>query len=102
MGRRKRRVFTSEQKAEAVRLVGTSGRSIADVARSLDLTETALRRWVEQANMGSGRRPGGALTADERQELMHLRRENKVLTQERDFLKKASAFFARQIDERSK
>ena len=102
MGRRKRRVFTSEQKAEAVRLVGTSGRSIADVARSLDLTETALRRWVEQANGDLGRRAGGALTAEERQELMRLRRENKVLTQERDFLKKASAFFARQIDERSK
>ena len=100
MGRRKRRTFTAEQKAEAVRLVGSSGRSIARVAADLDLTETALRRWMQQAEIDEGRADG--LTTEEKQELQRLRRENQQLRQERDFLKKAAAFFARENGERSK
>ena len=100
MGRRKRRVFTAEQKAEAVRLVRSSGRSIGRVAADLDLTETALRRWVQQAEVDEGR--AGGLTSEEQRELQQLRRENRQLRQERDFLKKATAFFAKENGERSK
>jgi transposase len=99
---RKRRSFTAEQKREAVRLVQTSGKSIGQVARDLDLTETALRRWVQQAEIDAGRGPEGALTSEERAELQQLRRENTRLRQERDFLKKAASFFARESTEPSK
>ena len=99
---RKRRSFTAEQKREAVRLVQTSGKSIGQVARDLDLTETALRRWVQQAEIDAGRGPEGALTSEERAELQQLRRENTRLRQERDFLKKAASFFARESSEPSK
>ena len=102
MGRRKRRTFTAEQKAEAVRLVESGGRTIAQVARDLDLSETALRRWVDQARIDAKRSSAGALSSEERAELGRLRRENKRLTQERDFLKQAAAFFARETDRSSK
>jgi len=100
--RRKRRSFTAEQKREAVRLVQTSGQSIAQVARDLDLTETALRRWVEQAEIDARRGREEALTSEERAELQRLRRENVRLRQERDCLKKAASFFARESSEPSK
>ena len=97
MSRRARRAFTAEQKEEAVRLVQTSGRSVYQVARDLDLTETALRRWVQQAEIDAGRGETGALTTEQLGELRDLRRENKRLRMERDFLKKATAFFAKEI-----
>jgi transposase-like protein len=100
--KRNRRSFTAEQKREAVRLVQTSGQSVGQVARDLDLTETALRRWVQQAETGAGRGAEGALTSEERLELQRLRRENTRLRQERDFLKKAASFFARESSEPSK
>ena len=77
MGKRKRmrRSFTPEFKAEAVRVVRQSEKSVAMVARDLDLTETALRRWVDQAEVDAGRGQDGALTTDERAELAQLRRE---------------------------
>jgi len=100
--RRNRRSFTAEQKREAVRLVQASGRSIGQVARDLDLTETALRRGVEQAEIDAGRGTEGALTSEERAELQRLRRENTQLRQEREFLKKAASFFARESSEPSK
>ena len=96
MAKRKRRAFTSEFKAEAVRLVRDSGKSVPTVARELDLTETALRSWVRQAEADAGRGPAGALTTEERAELAHLRRENRTLRMERDILKKATAFFAKE------
>jgi transposase len=77
-----------------VELVRESGRSIGDIARDLDLTESALRAWVRQAEIDDGRREG--LTTDERTELARLRRENKVLREEREILKKAAAFFAKE------
>ena len=89
MARRARRAFTAEQKEEAVRLVQASGRSVYQVALDLDLTETALRRWVQQAEIDAGRGPEGALTTEQLAELRDLRRENKRLRMERDFLKKA-------------
>jgi len=92
---RRRRSFTPEFKAEAVRVVRTSGKSIGAVARELDLTETALRAWVKQAAIDEQRDPQGALTTDERTELVRLRRELRAVEQERDFLKKATAYFAK-------
>ena len=67
---------------------------MAEVARDLDLTESSVRRWVAQAEIDAGRREG--LTTDERAELSRLRRENRVLREERDILKRATAFFARE------
>lgn len=93
---RPRRAYTDEFKAGAVRLVVVEGRSISDVAKSLDLTRSALDGWVKQAKADSGRGPAGALTSPEKEELARLRRENKVLKMERDILKKAAAFFAKE------
>ena len=64
------------------------------MARELDLTETAVRRWLAQADSDAGRREG--VTTDEREELSRLRRENRVLREERDILRKAAAFFAKE------
>ena len=96
MAKRKRRAFTKEFKAEAVRLVRDSGKSVGAVAREMDLTETALREWVRQAEIDAGRGRPGALTTEEREELARLRREVRTLRMERDILKKATAFFARE------
>jgi len=93
---RKRRKFTAEFKADAVRLCQTGERSIGQVAKDLDLTETALREWIKRADIDGGRGPAGALTTAEREELTRLRRENKRLQMEREILKKAAAFFAKE------
>ena len=94
MTARLRRSFTPEFKAQTVELVRTSGKSVGEVCRDLDLTETAVRRWMAQVDVDAGRRDG--LTTAEREELSRLRRENRVLREERDILKKAAAFFARE------
>lgn len=96
MARRKRRTFTAEYKAEAVRLVQVGDRSVGEVAKVLDLPETALRSWTKLAAIDAGKGPPGALTTAEREELVRLRRENKRLEMEREILKKAAAFFARE------
>ncbi len=96
MAKRKRRKFTDEFKADAVKLVRAGGRSISQVARDLDLTESSLREWVRRAEIEDGQGPPGALTQAEREELVRLRRENKRLEMERDILKKATAFFAKE------
>ena len=75
MEKRKRRKFTPEFKAEAVRLCKVGDRSIGQIAKDLDLTETALREWVKQAEVDDGQGPPGALTTAERDELVRLRRE---------------------------
>lgn len=89
---RRRRSFTAQYKAEVVELCRTGGRSIAAVARDLGLTETAVRRWVAQAEIDAGHRDG--LTTAEREELSRLRKEIRVLREERDVLKRATVFFA--------
>jgi len=89
---RRRRSFTPQYKAEVVGLCRAGGQTIAAVARDLDLTETAVRRWVAQAEIDAGRR--GGLTTAEREELSRLRKENRVLREERDLLKRATVFFA--------
>ena len=97
MPQRKRRKFTPEEKADAVRLVREVG-NLAKVARDLDLTETSLRNWVKQADIDEGGGKEGELTSEELQELRRLRRENRILRMERDFAKKAAAFFAKDLD----
>jgi len=94
MTARLRRSFTPEFKAHTVELVRTSGKSVGEVCRDLDLTETAVRRWVAQTDIDAGRRDG--LTTAEREELSRLRRENRVLRKEREILRKAAAFFAKE------
>jgi transposase len=98
MTKRKRRQFTEEFKADAVKLVREGGRSVGRVAKDLDLTETALRDWVRRAEIEAGEGPPGALTQAEREELVKLRRENKRLQMEREILKKAAAFFAKESE----
>ena len=93
--KRERRSFTDEFKAGAVGLVIDERRTMARVARDLDLTESALSKWVQQAraDLSSGKT---GLTTAEREELSRLRKEVRVLKEERDILKKAAAFFAKE------
>ena len=93
--KRSRRSFSAEFKAGAVRLVLDEGKTVGAAARDLDLTESALRNWVEQARADRTQGRTGLTTA-EREELARLRKENRVLQEEREILKKATAFFARQ------
>lgn len=92
--RRARRSFTPEFKAEIVELCHRGDRSIGEVSRDFDLTETAVRDWVKQADVDAGTRPG--LTSAEREELGRLRRENRQLAGDVEILKRATAFFAKE------
>jgi transposase len=92
---RRRRSFTPEFKAEIVELCQRGERSVGQVAKDFDLTETAVREWVKQAERDGGTGDGG-LTSDERQELTELRRENRRLREDVDILKRATAFFAKE------
>jgi len=94
--RRQRRSFTDEFRAGAVRLVLVEGKSIPQVARDLDLTESALRTWVERARADQGKGKPGVLTTAEREELAALRKKVRQLEMEREILKKAAAFFAKE------
>ena len=100
MSSHKRRRFTSEQRADAVQLVRRVG-NVMHVARELGLVPSVLYRWVHQADVDRKKSPEGALTTLERQELRRLQRENATLRVERDFLKKAAAFFAKDGDRSS-
>ena len=91
---RRRRSFTQEFKREIVEACGRGDRSIGQVARDFDLTETAVREWVKQADIDAGRRDG--LTTAEREELAQLRRENRQLREDVGILKRATAFFAKE------
>jgi len=92
--RRSRRRFTSEFKEQAVRLVLDEGKSVTAVARELDLVASALGNWVKQARADRSKGRTG-LTSAEREELTRLRREVRILEEERTILKKAAAFFAK-------
>src|SRR2546426_3380507 len=98
MAKRKRRAFTEEFKAETVRLIRESGKSIGVVARDLGLTESAVRAWVRQAGIDAGQGPAGALTTEEREELGRLRRELRAGRVGRDIFKKTTAFFAQESE----
>ena len=93
---RRRRSFTPEFKAEIVELCQRGGRSVGHVAKDFDLTETAVREWVKQAERDTGTREDGGLTSTEQQELAQLRRENRRLREDVEILKRATAFFAKE------
>ena len=93
--RRARRRFTEEFRAGAVRLVLDEGKTIGAVARELDLTASSLANWVNHARADRTKGKTGLTTA-EREELARLRKENRILFEERDIIKKATAFFAKQ------
>src|SRR4029450_8569213 len=88
--RRQRRALTAKFKAEVIALVRRGERSLPAICRELDLSETAVRRWVGQAGAEGGERDG--LTTEEREELRRLRREVRVLREERNILKRATFF----------
>ena len=94
--RGKRRKFSPEYKAEVVRLCEQPGKTPNGVATELGLTPSAVMSWVKQATVDAGGGGTGALTTSEREELAALRRENKQLRQEREILKRATAFFAKE------
>ena len=94
--RRPRRSFTDEFRAGAVQLVLDGGKTIPQVARDLDLTESALRTWVDRARADAGKGKPGVLTSSEREELIRLRKQVRDLQMEREILKKAAAFFAKE------
>ena len=88
--------YPVEFKAEAVRLARSSAQSLPALAADLGVSSEALRSWLRQADADAGIGPPGMLASDEREELRRLRRENQVLRQEREILKKAAAFFAKE------
>lgn len=94
-GKRTRRSFTDDYKAGAVRLVLDEGQTVAAAAHDLGLTESSLRNWVEHARADRTKGKTGLTTA-EREELARLRKELRVVKEEREILKKAAAFFAKQ------
>lgn len=96
MPRRERRKYTPEFKSRAVKLVLEEGKSRAQVAKDLDLTRSALETWVRQARTDVGQGSPGALTTGEKEELTQLRREVRQLRMEREILKNAAAFFAKE------
>jgi transposase len=90
--------YPSEFRREAVELVRVSEKPVAQVARDLGVSSQSLHTWIKQADVDAGKREG--LTTEEREELRRLRRENRTLLQEREILKKAAAFFARESEGR--
>jgi transposase len=90
--------YPPEFRREAVQLVRTTDKPIAQVARDLGVSGQTLHTWIKQADIDAGKREG--LTTEEREELRRLRRENRTLLQEREILKKAAAFFARESEGR--
>ena len=97
MMRRTKRTFTKEFRVEAVKLVLDGGRTCSEVARAHDLAPSLLAGWVRQAKTDVGEGPKGALTSQERAELRDLRKRLRDAEMENTFLKKCSAFFARQL-----
>ena len=91
---RKRPPYAPEFRRQMIELV-RAGRDPADLAREFEPSSQAIRNWVAQADRDQGRRPDG-LTTEEHEELRRLRREVKTLREEREILKKAAAWFARE------
>ena len=93
---RRRRRFTAEFKADAVKLALESNKTPAEIARDLGVSGKSLREWIKQHEIDQGKGPAGALTTEEREELRRLRREIREIRMEREILKKAAAFFAKE------
>jgi transposase len=85
--------YSLEFRQEAVRLLRSSGRTVPQLARELGCSPSSLRNWASQLDVDEGRAAG--LSSDEREELRRLRREVRTLTEEREILRKAAAFFAK-------
>ncbi|NUQ72068.1 MAG: transposase [Polyangiaceae bacterium] len=94
--KRRRRVHTPEFKADTVKLVQEGGRSVTQVSLELGLAESLVRYWMRQPAAKAGQGSPGAVTTAEKEELLHLRREVKVLRMEREILKRAATFFAKE------
>lgn len=92
--------YTEEFRSRALDLLRTSGKSKSEVARDLGVSVETLRHWLKQAQVDAGHGRPGELTTEERLELQRLRRENRVLREEREILKKAAAFFAKENETR--
>ncbi len=88
--------YPDAYRAEAIDLVQSGDRSIPQIARDLGINEQTLRNWIKRAEIDAGHGAPGELTTDERAELVRLRRENRVLQQEKEILKKAAAYFAKE------
>lgn len=96
MSKRRKKTYTSEQRATAVKIAKESeGKSIGQVAGELGVSESALRKWMRQHEIDAGGGRPGQLTTEEQAEVRALRKELKRVTMERDFLKKAAVFFAK-------
>jgi transposase len=95
---RSRPPYPEEFRREAVELVRLNEKPLVQIAKDLGVSDMTLRNWVKQADVDAGKRQG--LTSDEREELRALRRENRTLRMEREILKKAAAFFAKETDGR--
>ncbi len=93
---KKRRSFSKDFKLEAVKLIKEGGLSVARAAKDLGVYETSLRRWIKQFEVDQGKGPAETLTTAEKEELRRLRREVRTLRMEREVLKKATAFFAKE------
>ena len=96
MTKRKKRTFTPEFKQDAVRIFQTGERGITEVSRSLGIATSVLRAWVTQHEADTGKGPVGAMTTSEREELVRLRPEVRQLREDREILKKAATFFAKE------
>jgi transposase len=94
---RTRPPYPPEFRAEAVELIRSGTKSLAELSRDLGVADQTLRNWVRQTDLDSGRRHDG-LTTNEREELRRLRSENRTLRMERDLLRKAAVFFAKDGD----
>ena len=88
--------YPREFKIEAVRLYRESGKSLKEVAEDLGVSTNSLREWTKRHDVEAGTRPG--LKHDEQEELKRLRRENKILREEREILRKAAVFFAEETN----
>ena len=86
--------YPAEFREEAVRLARSSGKRTSEIAADLGISYESLRKWIKQHEVDGGNMPG--VTSSERDELRRLRRENRILLEEREILRKAAAFFARE------
>ena len=94
--RRERRTFNDEYKQQVLELVRAGDKSVSQICRDLDLTESSVRKWIKADQTNNGIMTQNSLSETDQQELVRLRTENKRLKMERDILKKATAFFAKE------